>query len=172
MLRRLQTFLKVVSEVLAQIAAVALGVLTTFVVLSALMRYFLGQPFNFTEELVGFLFLATVFLVFPQVTIRQEHIAVPLVVNLLPPRGQRIAKALAAAVMTVFGGWFALESWKFTAFSFEIGARSQQLQLPVGIWQVVMPFGMGMLAIISFVGVIAHLLGEPSQDASPEDMKP
>ena len=168
MLRWVERALDLVSRGLAQLAALTLWTLTGFVVLSAAMRYFLRRPFNFTEELVALLFLATVFLALPLATVRREHISVPLLVNVLPSGPRRVAGVLAALVMGAFGAWFSFESWRFAAFSFEIGARSEQLQTPVGVWQSVMPLGIGLLtviAVVRLVGVLVHgALGRPPDD--------
>lgn len=168
MLKQIESLLDFVSRVLAQIATLTLWVLTAFVVLSALMRYFLRRPFNFTEELVGFLFLASVFLAIPNTTIRREHINVPLLVNALSPTLRKIAEVMAALVMIAFAAIFTWESWKFTAFSFEIDARSEQMELPVGIWQAAMPIGVGLMGVIGIVRLMIFIVPGASSGRSDE----
>jgi len=58
--------------------------MTIFVSLSAIMRYVIGKPFGFTEELVGLLFAALVCLALPYVTARRNHIEITLIFDLLP----------------------------------------------------------------------------------------
>jgi TRAP-type C4-dicarboxylate transport system permease small subunit len=98
----------------------------------------------------------------------REHINVPLLVNVLPPRPRRIAQVIAALVMIAFGVLFTLESWEFAAFSFEIGARSEQSQTPVGAWQSVMPLGIGLLTLIAALRLLMFLV-QGASGASPDE---
>jgi TRAP-type C4-dicarboxylate transport system permease small subunit len=168
MLKQVELLLDFGSRVLAQVATLTLWVLTGFVVLSAIMRYFLRRPFNFTEELVGFLFLASVFLAIPSTTVRREHINVPLLVNVLTPKLRKIAEVIAALVMIAFAAVFTWESWKFTAFSFEIDARSEQMELPVGIWQAAMPIGIGLMGVVAIVRLLIFFMPGASSERSDE----
>ena len=158
MLERIESVFSAISRVLAEIATLTLWILTGFVVLSAFMRYFYRRPFNFTEELVGFLFLASVFLAIPRATDKREHISVPLLVNILPPALRKVAEVIAALVVMAFSAVFTWESWKFTAFSFEINARSEQMGVPVGIFQVAMPIGIGLMGIIAGLRLLIFLV--------------
>jgi TRAP-type C4-dicarboxylate transport system permease small subunit len=166
MLKKFESLLDFVSRALAQVATLILWVFTAFVVLSAIMRYFLRRPFNFTEELVGFLFLASVFLAIPSTTVRREHINVPLLVNVLSPGLRKIAEVIGALVLIAFAAIFTWEAWKFTAFSFEIDARSEQMELPVGIWQAAMPIGIGLMGAVAIVRLLIFLMPGASSERS------
>lgn len=168
MLKRIESILSAVSRVLAEMATLTLWALTGFVVLSAFMRYFYRRPFNFTEELVGFLFLASVFLAIPLATDKREHISVPLLVSILPPPLRKAAEVIAALVVMTFAAVFTWESWKFAAFSFEINARSEQMGLPVGIWQTAMPVGIGLMGIIAAVRLVIFFMHGRSGGRSDE----
>ena len=64
-MQRIETLLYALTRIIVHIGTVAALLLTGLVVLSSIMRYLLGSPFHFTEELVGLLFMAMVFLTVP-----------------------------------------------------------------------------------------------------------
>ena len=65
-----------VAHWLACLATAAGMLMTALIVLSAIMRYFVGAPFNFSEELVGLLSCSMAFLALPIGLIAREHIAI------------------------------------------------------------------------------------------------
>src|SRR5689334_9480960 len=118
--------LRFLSRVMLYAAAAAALVMTALVVLASAMRYFLGSPFRFTEELVALLYLGMVFLTIPNSTVRREHITVDLLNTALGPRARKWSSVLALLVMITFSAWFVIESYEFAAFAEQIGARTEQ----------------------------------------------
>src|SRR5690606_40639934 len=106
------------SRFLLILATLSGGVLTLFVALSAIMRYAIGEPFSFTEELVGLLFSALVFLALPYVTVYRRHINITLITGLFPPTVRRIADMAGDLCVVLFSLWFGYYAYTFTAFSF------------------------------------------------------
>ena len=153
MLLRLEAALALVSRALLGGAALAVLAMTALVALSVVMRYFVGSPFAFTEELVALLYLAMVFFTIPIGTLRREHIVVTVCVERAGPRWQRLLALLATLVMVVFAVWFVYETYAFTAFSRKQEARSDHVGILLWPWMAIMP------ATIALVGVIAVLRG-------------
>lgn len=112
--------------------------LTLFVAISAIMRYFLGSPFAFTEELVGLLFSALVFLAFPYVTLKGEHIEVSLVTMMLPEPLRKAAYFASQLLVVLFCVWFGYFAYDFALFSFELGSQSDMANLPLWPWMSLM----------------------------------
>ena len=148
---RFEAFLAAISRALLVGAGISVLAMTGLVVLAAFMRYIVGSPFAFTEELVALMFLAMVFLTIPISTVRREHIVVTVCVERAGPRLQRGLALVATLVMLVFAVWFVFESYQSAAFSRKIGARTEQVDLLVWPWMGIMP------AIMAFVGVIVTL---------------
>lgn len=78
---RMEVVFTAISRVLLFVAAASVFAMTALVALSAYMRYFVGSPFVFTEELVALLYLVMVFLTIPICAIRREHITVTAAVE-------------------------------------------------------------------------------------------
>jgi len=91
--------LRAVAAGLAVLAAACACAMVVLVVLSVAMRHLANAPFRFTEELVGLLLCATLFLALPQVTLAGSHVRVDLLQRYLGRRGRTVLGVLAAAVM-------------------------------------------------------------------------
>lgn len=125
--------------------------LTLFVATSAVMRYFLGSPFAFTEELVGLLFAALVFLAFPYVTLKGEHIEVSLVTMMLPERLKKAAHLASQALVVLFCVWFGYYAYDFALFSFELGSQSDMANLPLWPWMSLMSGACLLMGVFTVV---------------------
>ena len=93
------------ARLLSHLATVANVLLTIFVASSAVMRYVIGAPLHFTEELVGLLFLIGVALALPEASVRDEHIKVSLVTDALAARPRAVARAIGRLTTLVFVAW-------------------------------------------------------------------
>jgi TRAP-type C4-dicarboxylate transport system permease small subunit len=164
-MHELDRTLRRVAHVLNQVGAAAMLLLTAFVVLSAFMRYFLGKPFNFTEELVGLLFMVLIFCALPLATVGQAHIRVTIAIERLSPRARRVAEIFNLLVIGVFAAWLGYAVHGFSAFSYEIGARTDQGEWPLAPWMAVMP--LVLLLIVLIVAVQTwRLLRAPAKGAA------
>ena len=137
--------------------AAALLALTALVVIASFMRYFIGKPFAFTEELVALLYMSMVFLAIPLVTVKETHIAV----SVMPQRVRRAIGPLlrvgASLVMIVFCAWFTVEAYGFVQRSRGLDSRSEQFGLLLWPWMAVIPVTMAFVTIIAAF----HLFNPP-----------
>jgi TRAP-type C4-dicarboxylate transport system permease small subunit len=162
---RLEKSLEAISRALLAGAGALVLAMTALVVLAAFMRYFVGSPFAFTEELVALMFLAMVFLTVPISTVRREHIVVTVCVERAGPKAQSVLGVLAAAVMLAFSIWFAVETYASAAFSKKIGARTDHFQLLLWPWMGVIVAVMSLVALITLIQLwraVLHLRGRTS----------
>lgn len=128
--------------------------LTGFVALSAIMRYAIGEPFAFTEELVGLLFSALVFLALPYVSVYQRHINISLFTNTYGPVAQRVAQGVANVLIVLFCLWFGYYSFEFTYVSYMLSARTDLADLLVWPWS-----GLTVVAsVLMGAAALVHLL--------------
>src|SRR5690349_2717600 len=91
----------VISRVLLYLAAIAMLLMTTLVVVASAMRYLVGKPFAFTEELVALLYMTMVFLSIPIATVNRQHITVTLLSERALALLHRPFRLFAAIVMLV-----------------------------------------------------------------------
>ncbi len=124
--------------------------MTVLVVLSSLMRYLVGSPFRFTEEIVGLLFAAMAFLVWPLSTLRGDHIAVTFMSERLPTWTRPLTKALSALAMLVFCAIFGRESYEFAVFTLQLGGKSDVAEINFFPWMILM----AIVCVLMVVAVI------------------
>jgi TRAP-type C4-dicarboxylate transport system permease small subunit len=148
---RLEIPIHAIARGMIHVATCAGILLSGFVALAAIMRYAVGAPFAFTEEIVGLLFSAMVFLALPYCSLQGKQIEVTFVVERLPLSWRRVS-AVAALVFTfafcLIYGWFAYE---FTEMSFMLNARSDMGRVLLWPWMALMPIGCLAMAIAALV---------------------
>jgi TRAP-type C4-dicarboxylate transport system permease small subunit len=153
-MKPLEAMLSGIARALLAMAAVSALSMTGLVVLASVMRYIVGSPFRFTEELVALLYAAMMFLTVPLCTLRNQHISVTLVLDKVGAGGRRLFRLLACLVTLAFVAWFIVESYKFAAFARDIGARSEQVDILLWPWMALMPATMALVAVIVAVQTV------------------
>lgn len=154
---------------LMYLAAVALLLMTIFVVLSSVMRYLAGSPFRFTEELVGLLFAAMAFLVWPFSALRGRHIRVTILSERLPPPLRRAANLISTILVVVCCLVFGVQSFDFAAFSYKIRAVSDASGLILFPWMGLMPLVMALFGVTVILDEVVRCLGFEQEDKPIED---
>ncbi|ESR22527.1 Tripartite ATP-independent periplasmic transporter, DctQ component [Lutibaculum baratangense AMV1] len=146
------------------LAGVALILMTALVVLATVMRYFVGAPLMFSDELVGLLFCGTSFLAIPISLLQRRHISVDIVVGNLPDRGRRLIDVLAVLIFITFAAAFIYNAFDFADFSRQIGSSSDIGSLLLWPWMMVLPATFlvaALIALIQLVDAVRILFGRP-----------
>lgn len=112
------------------------------------LRYVFLSPVSFTEEVVGLLFSAGVFLAIPFLFAMDRNIRVSLIADRLPGRWQDALNLVSNIGIVVFFLSVGYLSFDFAAFSFQINARTDIVQLPVGFWMALLPVSCFLTAFI------------------------
>jgi TRAP-type C4-dicarboxylate transport system permease small subunit len=148
-------------------AAVIAGILMTgFVVLASLMRYLIGSPFAFTEEIVGLLFVATAFLGLPWATTRNLHLRITLIPHHLPPSLRTVCEIGSTILVVIFCAAFGYFSWDFAATSLRVNAHSEMGGLALFPWMVLMPAMSALMGLTAVVELARRLTGGHVQEQS------
>jgi TRAP-type C4-dicarboxylate transport system permease small subunit len=148
-------------NLLATIAAVLMAV---FVCLSSMMRYLVGAPFHFSDELVGLLFMAMAFLAIPLLQMRRRHISVDILTHIMPPKLQKLAELTATLILIAFGAAFIAVSYQYTAFSKLLDSHSEMGDLLLWPWMALMPVCTLILTLVALAQLYdtgRMLLGRP-----------
>ncbi|MEP7207309.1 MAG: TRAP transporter small permease [Casimicrobiaceae bacterium] len=136
-----------VCDSLLLVATAAGMLLTGLVVLSAAMRYVVGSPFAFTEEIVGLLFAAMVFLSFPSCTIHRRHIEVTLISERLPPGARRVARTAGNVLILLFCAWYGTYAWEFASVSWRLHSKSDVGGIVLWPWMGTMVLSCFLIAV-------------------------
>ena len=122
---------------------------------SVVLRSVFGTPGAWTDELVGYLLVASVMLSAADARFGDEHIAVDIVTERLGPRGKRLTLLIGLAAVAATALLLHVEGIGTVQFSRQVGLRSNgYLALPMWIPQSLVPIGALLLlfaAVVSFV---------------------
>jgi C4-dicarboxylate transporter, DctQ subunit len=156
------------------LAAVLLLSSLALVSYSVLMRYFMGRPIPWVDELVGYLLVGLVMLAAADALRRGEHIAVDLLTGRLGPRGKRRALAFGHFACLVAGIALLIGGWQTAAFTKMLGILSTgYLAMPMHLPQMMIPIGGALLALAALSGLMRMAIGEPpTSDAEGHDLAP
>lgn len=139
------------------LAAVALLASLATIVYSVVRRYVFDAPVAWSDELVGYLLVASVMLAAADALFGGEHICVDIVTERLAPRGKRVAFLFGLAAVAATAVLLVVEGVGMVRFSMQVGLRSNgDLALPLWIPQSLVPIGALLLlfaALAVFVGV-------------------
>ncbi len=142
----------------ARLVAAAMAVMFLVVVAQVFYRYVLNAPLIWAEEAARYLLVLTTFIGAPVAMRRGAHIAVTLIVELLP-RGARRAVETAAQVLScvVYG---VLIRYGFALASQNFDQLSPALHLPLGAVYLMIPLA-GLVLALQAIQRIVHLAAAP-----------
>lgn len=130
----------------------------SLVILSSFMRYIVAAPFEFTEEVVGLLFLTTAFASLPALTLNDRHIDVSILYSKLSKNWQYALKLFSQVTLLIFSAWFAYVTWEDMIFSAEIGSKTETSALLLYPWMIIMPLVLVIISLICLYKIILLLL--------------
>lgn len=157
-----------IAKAMLYVATAFLLLMTSLVVTASFMRYIVGRPFAFTEELVALLYMAMVFLAVPIATLRHAHVSI----SVLPASVMKLLRhpfRLAACVaMIVFCVWFTIVAYGFVDQSRAFNSHTEAAELLLWPWMMIIPVTMGFVAAISLLHLVQAAAGEaPAEDEAP-----
>lgn len=141
---------------------------TLAVLYAVVMRYVVGQPQTWADELVGLLTVATVMLGAAEASRRNDHVEIDLLTARAGPRMRRAAAIWGGVSVLWVAGVLLLGGGEMVAFSRMTGLLSEgYLEAPLWIPQLAIPIGMAALLAVTVVRTIRLLrtpVDGPGQD--------
>ncbi len=132
-------------ERLASFALLAASLVLTS---SVVMRYFLNAPSDWQDEMSVFLIVGAVFLSSASVQAVRGHVGIEAIASLLPPRVDRIRRALVDLASALFCGFFSWKAWAlFDEAQLEGYRTSSSWAPPLWIPYLLMALGMSLLTV-------------------------
>lgn len=158
------------------LAALSAVLMASFVVLGTVMRYFVGAPLMFSDELVGLLFISMAFLAIPMGLLQKRHISVDLLVRTIRYPWRRLIDLIAILIFIAFALVFIYNAFDFADFSRQIRARSDIGSLLLWPWMMLMPAALAvavLVAVLQLIDTIRALAGhEPlAEENRPETVE-
>ena len=148
------------------LSALALLASLATIVYSVVRRYVFNAPVAWTDELVGYLLVASVMLAAADALLGGEHIAVDIVTDRLPPLGKRAAFLFGLVAVAATAVLLVVEGIGTVRFSLMVGQRSNGvLALPLWIPQALVPIG----ALLLLAAAAAAFIGAWRAKAVPQE---
>jgi TRAP-type transport system small permease protein len=155
---------------MAVLASLAMVGIVAIIVTGVVMRRFFNTPLHITEDVVGLMLSAVLFLGLPLVTLRSQHVRVSIVADALEVRFGTALRIAAMLVGVTFFGWILFESIPWFEFAWKRGLKTETARLLLYPWMAVLPLSVGL----TFVIYLARLLGllDAERHGSLEDLTP
>ena len=131
-----ETWLNRLAKGLLVLSGLANLAIFLIVLLAVGMRYLSGSPLPQTEELSGLFLVASVFLVMPLTIVANLNIRVTLITDRLTGFFRRFSWIVGELILLSFLLVFALESWKFFSTAVRFNEKSEQAQLFLAPWKL------------------------------------
>ena len=130
------------------------GVLASVVIVASLgiilyavaMRYFVGRPIQWSDELTGYLVVAMFMFGAGATLLRGDHIGIDLLTSAAGPRLSRGLSILSSAAVLGFALIFGWSAWHTVAFSRDFGTYSTGA-MQIEIWKAQAPMLAGALLL-------------------------
>ena len=137
----------------ALLGALMLGVTFAYALNVGIREFFpaLGPRFAWVDEISLFVLVWMVFLSLSLALEAGRHLSMPMVLNRIPPGGQKVVKVLINLIGLGFSLYLVKVGVEITNFVYNSGQRSPALEISVAWLYCVMPVGFALLAIRYFL---------------------
>ena len=148
---------KAVAEGMLVLSALLLAAIVGLFMMEIIMRYAMNSPTKWSNDLISFIMPATIFLALPEVTRRNQHIAISFLVDSM---GDNLAVywgrilSLISAIVSVLTGWIVASS-ALKQFSGGI-LTNTVIQIPK--WVLLTPIA-ASFAIVALIFLITAIAG-------------
>ena len=115
------------------------AVMVGLIVVSSLMRYVVGRPFHFTEELSALFFMALTVMPIAYMAKLKNHIRISIIFDRIPQPARDWVALTAHAATLVFVIVVVKITWDFAYMTHELGGRSPDASLVLFPWMVLIP---------------------------------
>ncbi len=155
---------------MAILAALAMIGIVAIIVTGVVMRRFFNTPLHITEDVVGLMLSAVLFLGLPLVTLRAQHVRVSIVADYLAPRFGTGLRIGAMLVGVLFFGWILYESIPWFEFAWKRGLKTETARILLYPWMAILPLSVALTWLV----YLGRLLGflDAEQHNKLEDLPP
>ena len=150
-------FERLVAEGMVILSALLLAAIVGLFVMEIFMRYAMNAPTKWSNDVISFIMPAMIFLALPEVTRRNQHIAITFLVETL---GERAAVVWGRVLAFVSACVSAVVAWIIAASAFKQFSTGIMTNTVVQVpkWALLSPISMsfGIVALIFLTTAIAE----------------
>lgn len=146
----LKNLKKILLNIDAVIAGIALAALVLLTIIGALSRYFLDYPFTWLEEVQIWCEVWVVFIGAGAAFRSGSHVAIEMIIDALPKPVQKIFDFIIAAVVIGVIGYLLVQSIGFIQLFVNSGRTTSILQIPYSLIYGIVPISC-ILMIVNYL---------------------
>lgn len=148
------------ARALAGLSALGMTAIVCLIAASVVTRKLFNAPLNFSEEVVGLLMSASVFLALPMVTLQGKHVRVSIVASHFGERNKTVDAvfcSLAALVGVVCCTWLTVEAVPWLEFAVNLNLKTETARVLLYPWMAALPISVALTGTIFAVQLIEGL---------------
>lgn len=160
------------SRLSLEIAAAAAFACLILVCYSVLMRYIVGRPQSWVDEVVGWLVAASVMFALPDAQRRGENIGVDVFTENAKGGIARVLGILSAGTVIASAAIMLSAGIEMVSFSRMVGLISNVGSMPEWIVQLVVPVGAALLIVVALVELLLRALALDPEGPKEDENDP
>ena len=156
----MQQGLEKMALAMAALAVTGMVAIVGLIVTSVIMRKFANTPLHITEESVGLLLSATLFLGLPIVTLKARHVRVSLLSDLLGEAGHKFLQICALVIGVAFFAWLLTDAFPWWEFAYRLNLKTETTRILLYPWMAVLPLSLlltGLIYLARLAGIIDRI---------------
>jgi len=165
--RGAERVLRAIASALAAVGAFSLAGIFVLVFASVLMRYVVGRPFDFTEELSGLLMTLAVFTLLPATVLKEVHIRVTVLSGMAHGALKRSLFIMGQLILLTFCALFVREAWAISEFTYNLNLKSEQSRLPLAPFLMLATAGMGLAGVAGLWRTLRPIAPQADDEVLP-----
>ena len=151
------------------IAALVLAILVVLTFLGVIWRYVLSAPFTWLEEVQMACMVWIVFAAGGAAFRTGNHVAIEMVVDLMPKKMQKIVEILISVVVVAVIGYLFYQSLGFIQMFIKSGRSTSMLKIPYWLIYGIAPVSFILMIISYFYSVLTGVKSEAKEAASENE---
>lgn len=157
---------RVLLAVLRVVSGVLLALSVTLNFANVIARYFFNASIFWAEEVMLFLMVGCVFLGGGVVAWSGRQIKMDVVVSMMPPKAREALEVFSELVLIAVAITIVVFAWPVIRDLYNFDQRSQSAEVPLYIPQLLIPFGLGIMALLVSVRLIVVGYRDPPDASS------
>ncbi len=150
------------------VASLVLVLLVVLTFMGVIWRRVFGQPFTWLEEVQLACMVWIVFAAGGAAFRTGNHVAIEMVVDMLPKKAQKICSILISAVVVVVLGYLVYQSMGFIQLFLRSGRSTSMLHIPYAIIYGIAPVSYAVMIISWFYAQIKEVKSEAKEAVANE----
>lgn len=150
------------SRLMGYAATAVLVLMMMLTVTDVFLRYFFNAPITGTTEITELMLVVVVFPAFAWTAVSGKHIKVDLIVDLLPPRIQKILDSITLTASLVV---FIIITWRSLLEAMDVRSSTSLLSMPHAPFYWVLTIGFAMFCLAILALLIENIMKEVEDES-------